>query len=262
MNLTSTTKEQFAARLKDISHETLTINKRISELPEGSASIQKNGDYRTIRGSLKGEKHIFVKGEEPLAAKLMYRKYLTCRLQDLADEKKTIEYCLRHLPFDNGRAMKYLITNPERANMIRQFFTAQQDHTKYRVINDPSLAPLQEKRTEPTPAGISVRSKSEVIIVTVLIEHGLVFIYEQPLYIGGKTFYPDFTIIDPVSGSPVYYEHFGMMDDPYYSRKASEKITFYTQHGIVPGVNLIMTFETRDHPLTITRINNALDVII
>ena len=40
-----------------------------------------------------------------------------------------------------------------------------------------------------------------------------------------------------------------MMDDPDYIRKAYRKMQLYTENGIIPSVNLIMTFETLENPL-------------
>lgn len=36
-----------------------------------------------------------------------------------------------------------------------------------------------------------------------------------------------------------------MMDNPDYAGKAIQKIELYEKNGIFPGVNLILTFETR-----------------
>ena len=47
-----------------------------------------------------------------------------------------------------------------------------------------------------------------------------------------------------------YWEHLGMMDDPVYSDRQVEKLNQYMGSGIMPGVNLILTMETRKNPLT------------
>ena len=40
-----------------------------------------------------------------------------------------------------------------------------------------------------------------------------------------------------------------MMDNPEYARKALNKIQEYINYGIMPGDQLITTFETRRNPL-------------
>lgn len=108
-------------------------------------------------------------------------------------------------------------------------------------INDPELY---------TAKGERVRSKSEVIIADLLNKEGLPYRYEYPLYL--KEFnmvYPDFTILNVGKRKDIYWEHFGMMDDPDYVEKAIRKIALYEQNEIYLGDNLIATFETRKSPM-------------
>lgn len=39
------------------------------------------------------------------------------------------------------------------------------------------------------------------------------------------------------------------MDEPYYASNAYARIQLYISHGIIPGVNLITTYETKSCPL-------------
>lgn len=73
--------------------------------------------------------------------------------------------------------------------------------------------------------------------------------YEAALKLGNIMYYPDFTIRHPKTGEIFYWEHFGMMDKKEYAKNAYSKLEVYHRYGIIPGVNLIMTFETKDHPL-------------
>lgn len=70
------------------------------------------------------------------------------------------------------------------------------------------------------------------------------------LQLGGFTIYPDFTIRHPVTDKILYWEHFGLMDDPSYSQKALSKLNLYNSHGILPSAQLITTFETLDTALS------------
>lgn len=99
----------------------------------------------------------------------------------------------------------------------------------------------------------AVRSKSEFIIAMILVRYGISFFYEKPLRIGkgkfSKLIYPDYTIWDVESRQEIYWEHFGMMDDPDYALKAIKRIMEYQKNGIYPGQRLIITFESFDSPL-------------
>lgn len=97
--------------------------------------------------------------------------------------------------------------------------------------------------------GLMVRSKSEAIIVSELTRKGIPFRYECALQLKNRIVYPDFMICHPVTGKLYLWEHFGMMDDPVYADKAGHKVAEYVQCGYALMVNLIVTSETKEHPL-------------
>ena len=95
-----------------------------------------------------------------------------------------------------------------------------------------------------------VRSKSEILIANALERYGVPYRYECPLYLNGMgRIYPDFTVLDIKKRKELYWEHFGMMDDPQYAELAVRKIEVYEKNGFVPGDNLIFTYETRKSPI-------------
>lgn len=97
--------------------------------------------------------------------------------------------------------------------------------------------------------GLKVRSKSEAIIAGLLEANEIPFRYEAKLELGGQIFYPDFTILRPEDGQILYWEHFGMADDRQYSIAMHQKIEAYIRHGIIPGIHLIMSFETKENAI-------------
>lgn len=101
-----------------------------------------------------------------------------------------------------------------------------------------------------TISGNRVRSKSESIIDTILCKYHIPFRYEALLDLGDVSYYPDFTILHPITNELIYWENFGMMDNPSYAQSASEKLSQYISHGILPSHQLICTYETKDHPLS------------
>lgn len=98
-------------------------------------------------------------------------------------------------------------------------------------------------------SGEYVRSKSEVIIANTLFTNHIPYRYECLLSLGASSFYPDFTILDPSNLQVTYWEHFGMMDIPSYSDNAFNKLKHFAHFGIIPGINLITTYETAQHPI-------------
>lgn len=99
-----------------------------------------------------------------------------------------------------------------------------------------------EKRRLPTSAGYKVRSKSEQHIVEQLVNYGVPHRYEQVIRIGSNVFAPDWTFRDRYL-ELFYWEHAGMMDDPFYCARHKRKMKLMEQAGIVPWKNLIVTYD-------------------
>jgi hypothetical protein len=109
------------------------------------------------------------------------------------------------------------------------------------------------KETSPeyyTDKGERVRSKSEILIANALKKHNITYRYEYALGLKGDiTLHPDFTVLNVRKRQELYWEHFGMMDDPQYVESAMKKIETYEKNGIFPGETLIMTFESKGNPI-------------
>lgn len=106
---------------------------------------------------------------------------------------------------------------------------------------------------------ISVRSKSEMMILMRLQESGFCVKYEPKLELNSKVFCPDFEVLLPACRRLIYYEHFGMIDNPVYAKRAFEKLKTYAENGILLGYNLVITFETQDCPLTLADIDAVIE---
>lgn len=93
--------------------------------------------------------------------------------------------------------------------------------------------------------GEKTRSKSEVIIANALSAHGIPYRIEQPLSIGREYKVPDFIAVSVRFNREIYWEHFGKMADENYRLKYVEKLDFYSRAGVLPGVNLITTYDDK-----------------
>ena len=113
-----------------------------------------------------------------------------------------------------------------------------------------------------TRQGLRVRSKSEVIIADILDDMSIPFLYEKPLQIGSATIHPDFTLLNIRERRELYWEHFGMMDDPEYAEKAVRKLFCYQQNGYYQGERLIITAETKSTPLDTRHVRNLIEAYL
>lgn len=92
--------------------------------------------------------------------------------------------------------------------------------------------PHPERLIHRTRKGDLVRSKSEVIVANILIDLGISYEYERPLFskTGAKDFrLPDFTV--KYEGEEFYWEHLGMLFDPEYKEEWENKEKWYRENG-------------------------------
>lgn len=107
-----------------------------------------------------------------------------------------------------------------------------------------------------TDRGERVRSKSELMLANKMNSYGIPYQYEYPLQLQGfGLIHPDFRILLVRSGRVVYLEHNGMMSDPMYLDSFMKRQAAYIRNGMIPGRDVIFTFESADHPLDSKVIN-------
>lgn len=111
-----------------------------------------------------------------------------------------------------------------------------------------------------TGKGEHVRSKSEVIIADRLKDNGVPYHYEPVFMVDENEWsYPDFLVLNKHTRQEFLWEHFGRMDDPSYCSNAIGKIELYAALGYYEGVNLICSFESSEHPLSLVHIDRLIE---
>ncbi len=242
------------------------LNRLLSRMPEGKLTCAKNGTrykwYQTF-----GENRKYIpKNSQSLAQKLAYKSFLSIQIQNLTQEKNALEFYLRHHP---QKSWNEIIT--QKSKEYRRLLSAEIETINLPVETHQSIQEwvnesyeqskkYPEQLTCPTIDGKMVRSKSEGLICTFLHIHKIPYRYESPLEFDGVTYYPDFTIMHPVTSQIYYWEHFGMMDDKKYLNSFYTKMEWYISHGIIPGINLIMTCETSKKPIDSKQIEGLIGV--
>ncbi len=227
------------------------FRQEIEKLPEGKLIHIQNGKYNQWYQSDGHIKKYIPQKNRKLIEKLAIKKYLSYLLEDFVNEKRAIEYYLKHHRETVGKAENLLTNKSEYRDLLSPYFK-----TKSKVMQEWLQEPFEqnsqynENLILKSISGNVVRSKSEIIIDTLLFINKIPFRYECALKLGKKKIFPDFTIKHPKTGEIYYWEHFGKMTDEDYVRKTCFKIQLYSLHGIIPNVNLIMTFETPEKPLS------------
>ena len=114
-----------------------------------------------------------------------------------------------------------------------------------------------------TLRGERVRSKSELIIADMLEREKIPYHYECPIFLNGYgEVYPDFTVLNVKNRKEFYWEHMGMMEDPIYAEKAMKKIRTYEQNGYYVGRDLILTFESKNVPISQKQVANTIECFL
>lgn len=264
--------EIIREELRHVDEELNLVRKKLSSFPSGNLLCQKDGNaYRYFLRQKEKDagqsQYIYVpaaqRGDlEPFAAKAYY----TSRLRDLLLQQKSLKKFLSAYPaavrnsdFPYVSYTERLLANPGMLNILPPSIATTPEKIQAWMTADYQSNPYHpEQLIYQTPNGIRVRSKSELIIASFLQENNIPYRYECALVLGSRVIYPDFTIMHPVRGNILIHEHFGMMEDPNYVQATLDKLNLYFTNGYIPGVNLLVSFESRTHPLDVSLLREML----
>ncbi len=236
-----------------------SIHSQLKTFPNGNLICTRN-DTRYKWYQSDGKKSVYIpKSNLKLARQLAVKKYLSSLLTDLEHEKAAITKYLQHHDTHPPSAESVFTKNPEYQKLIFPYFKPLSLEL-YDWMTSPyeRSTKYPEQLIHKTASGNLVRSKSESLIDMILYTNKIPFRYECPLTLGDTTLYPDFTIRHPYTGKTYYWEHFGLMDDPMYSKNACSKLQLYTSHNIIPTIHLITTYETREYPLDAEKVEHII----
>lgn len=234
-----------------------SIEERLEQLPEGKLICAHNQNHFKWYQSDGHHPTYIPKSNRQLAEQLAERKYLTQLREDAIHEQRAIQMYLRHHKEEETK--RFLKAESGYSELLKPAF-----QSKSRQIKEWEKGPYEKGKLHPeklifeTGFGIRVRSKSELMIADVLQKYKIPFHYEEVLKVDGVQVCPDFTIRHPKTGKYFYWEHFGMMDEKEYAKRAGAKMQLYLTNGYLLSVNLIVTSETREQPLT----SQALDRVV
>ncbi len=240
---------KILSKYHEIETQIQSVKKQIKHLPSGTLWCARNGEHYKWYQHNNHTNAYIPKKQRQLAEQLALKKYLCLLLEELTQEKLALQlYLQQHSDFSKS---KQLFLHPEFQKLLSPAFTPiSQELDDWRNATYDHNTNHPENLLHKSNSGHLVRSKSEAIIDMLLYIHKIPFRYECALHLGEITLFPDFTIRHPNTGATFYWEHFGMMDDPTYSRNAYSRLQLYTTHRIIPSLQLITTYETKENPLT------------
>ncbi len=250
--------EQMLAERRRLDKEISSLQAQLKQFPAGKLICTHNNNYFKWFHSDGHSQTYIPKKNKLYAEQLASKKYLTTLLNDDVNEKRAIDFYLRHhvpskvpeLLNDTSGFRELLASHfqPLSTELLEWMNSPFSKNPKY-----------PEQLLHQTPSGNLVRSKSEVLIDMSLYMHKIPFRYECELILDDITLYPDFTIRHPHTGEYFYWEHFGLMDDLTYSKNACSKLQLYSANGIIPSIRLITTYETQSHPLNLDLLDKIIE---
>ena len=257
MNLTELIKMKKKELSPDISKSRSSL-KRTSD--EELTFCGPNKEYWRYTNKTTG-KRIYISQKEKAKAEKMalktYRRYKMKYEVMLYDAICAFE---KVFDYDMKSPYEYLDANPGLAKLVLPNINTLNADLKFWESEDYySDAGYPEALLYKTIKGHRVRSKSEVIIADALYKSGIPYRYEWTRYFRGKKLSPDFTLRDPQTGKIIIWEHAGLMDDPDYVMTLANKLILYAEAGYRLGDNLIITMETREHPLDSSYVQEIID---
>ena len=236
---------------KQLEKQMLSIQNKLKKMPEGKLICSHTGPYCKWERSDGHKKTYIPKKDRSLAEKLAAKKYLSALWNDLNHEKYAIDLYLRRHSNYESQVDKLLTDSTEIEKLLSPYLSPLSKELE-EWKNSPYEHNLKhpEHLTHKIGANQFVRSKSEAMIAKVLKHHKIPYQYEAKLELGDAEIYPDFTIRHSKTGEFFYWEHFGLLDNQEYVKTMHYKLQTFTNHNIIPGINLIMTYENQEHPLT------------
>ena len=234
------------------------MNSQIAKLPEGNLLCVRNGKYSKWMLSNGSSPITIPKSNRELAQKLALKKYYHNQIEELTHELSIIEHCISSCDKIKVKSSA-LLENSCFKELISSYFESYPSE-----LNRWLTADYEHNKAHPEHlihnclSGHLLRSKSEVIIANALYTNKIPFRYECALYLENIIFFPDFTICHPKTMSIFYWEHFGMMDIQSYTDNAYNKLKIYGSQGIIPSINLITTFETKENPINSEKVNQII----
>ncbi len=245
---------EIQKRAASIEKELKSIEDMEKGWPKGELICAQNYKHYKWYVRDNGKAVYLPKKERKLAQQLALKKYYTLRKKELQRE---LAACTTYIRRADGKSnsLEKMLNNTEYESLLgKQFCSISKELEEWKKAEYEKNTNYPENLIIKGTQGKWLRSKSEAIIDRILFSKGIPFRYEEKIILGNQILYPDFTIRHPKTGKLYYWEHFGMMDNPEYVNHACQKVKTYCDYGFIPSVHLLLTYETKEQPLEIDRI--------
>ncbi|MBR3402930.1 MAG: hypothetical protein IKG67_11915 [Parasporobacterium sp.] len=255
--MTITNLRNLTFRLQQLDLEIEDCRQQLALAPEGAVFSRRISEdtyryFKRVRFSDGSEKELYLGKKARSEAVALARKMFTEKhLQDLLQEKKLLRSILTYQNTEPA-ADTFLKSHPGIGKLLAENqenkLSAESLCWKTMPYDRNPNHPEQLKYPTIMP-GLLVRSKAEADIVSRLEYFGVPYHYDEVMNFNGIKIAMDFLCLNITTGNIWYWDHRGMLDRPDYIRKTLYCENIFLNAGIIPGINMIVTTETLDHPL-------------
>lgn len=229
------------------------IDEEIVNAPKESlrASTQRGKSQYYIRTKPSERSGKYVrKGDLPRAAAIAQRDYDLALREAALREQASIKELLSIRESDLPEDVFGKLILP-RQELAVPHFISDEEYVAQWLAEPYTPKPFEEGSPEYHSAdGTRVRSKSEAILGDIFDSYPVPKKFECPLKLyNGKIIHPDYTLLNVSERKEFIWEHFGKADDQSYMEYNIGRLNDLIRSGFYPGINLILTFETKTRPL-------------
>lgn len=238
----------------------------LKKLPEGTLCKKRRNNkvyyyhqYKTSTGQF--QQKLIKQNQYFLVEQLKRRKFLEESIKSILSNVHLLDtFIAKFKPYSPDDISSKLAGTYKDLPLICYSDSYSKDVKKWICEQFQTTDKYPEHKVHQTSKGEMVRSKSEALIACMLDAHQVPYRYEAALQLGKITIFPDFTILRPKDNKVIYWEHFGLMDDPEYLEKALKKILLYREHGINLGDLLIITFDSADGGIDVKELQDIIKI--
>lgn len=257
--------EQYKNELSELSKLEKQVEKSLSNAPAGRIRAEmskgKYPQYYYVDDEGNNPKGKYLKKDSIELARACVQKEYDRKVLDAISRRKKELKALENLKKLPSIQSVYTKLSSAKKSLVSPYVLGDSDYiTEWFNKTKPIKNTIPMTSCFTTERGEEVRSKSEKMIADKLFIKGIPYKYEAAIELKGfGMVFPDFTLLNINTREEVYLEHFGMMDNPEYCKKALEKIDLYEQNGIFLGERLFATFESSMKPINLKSIEHLIE---
>lgn len=245
-------KQFLNQKIEELEKILTKVDKELETAPKGYIRVSykhKCPQYYLIKNCKDRNGEYLNKNQRPLVEEILLRDYNKKLKRELERQLKILNKCRKIYSPDKITAIYEKTPKPRKLNIQPKIMTTEQFVDNWKKLKYKPKLIAENDSIHVTVNGEKVRSKSENLIADTLFRLNIPYRYEQPVKLGSKIFYPDFTCLNIRTRQEFLWEHFGLLDEPEYATNAVGKIHIYNQHGYFTGQKLIISTETKNQPI-------------